>query len=90
MIQSYINSDLEFYEVLNAFPVLIGNLKAMHVNISNLKHGISIKHYFETQNYDPDEIRILVKKMNYGISTFLKNGNVYTISNEDRSSLEEE
>lgn len=77
-----IDATQEFYEVLNEFPVLKDKLRDLHLNISDLKEGLSIEEYFKNKSYSEDEIALLIRKFNFEIKTFLKNG-VLPIHNFD-------
>ncbi|MFW6285845.1 MAG: hypothetical protein ACOC16_01590 [Nanoarchaeota archaeon] len=71
-----IYEDLELYEVLNAFPVLKESFEKLGLDISNLNEGETIYNYFKRLSFGDDEIDILVKKINYEIKHYLKNGEV--------------
>lgn len=73
-MSSLINHNLEFYEVLNAFPILKEKLKKLSFNLSDLKEGESICEYFGKKSYSQDEIDIVVRKLNSEINYYLRNG----------------
>ncbi len=69
---SLINDNLEFVEVLNAFPILRDKLEKSRFNLNDLKDGITIKDYLQNKSYREDEIDILVKKLNNDVQNYLK------------------
>ncbi|MCA9495738.1 MAG: hypothetical protein KC589_02250 [Nanoarchaeota archaeon] len=67
-----INPSLEFFEVVNTFPVLKDKLSKLHFNISDLREGESISDYFGRRKRLQDfEINIVIKKLNHELKLFL-------------------
>ncbi|MCA9459101.1 MAG: hypothetical protein KC550_00975 [Nanoarchaeota archaeon] len=67
-----INSNLEFFEVVNTFPVLRDKLSKLQFNISDLREGESIKDYFGGRKRLKDfEINIVIKRLNHELNSFL-------------------
>lgn len=69
-----IESNLEFNEVLNAFPILKTELLSLNFNLNEIHEGESIKEYFIKKSYKLDEINLFIQKLNSDIKYFLKNG----------------
>jgi len=73
-MEEIIKQDLEFYEILNSFPILKTKLKENHFQLKNIEEGITIKEYFSSKhNLEEYEISIIIKKLNKEIQEFLKN-----------------
>jgi len=73
-MSSLINPQLEFCEILNAFPVLQERLENLNFDISDLKDGETLYSYFKEHNYNEDEIDLLIKRLNHDLNYFLKKG----------------
>ena len=73
-MSSLINPELEFCEILNAFPILKEHLDNLNFDISDVKDGESVYDYFKNHNYSEDEIDILVKRLNNDLNYYLKKG----------------
>ena len=94
----YIESDFEFFEVLNEFPILKDYLRDLHFNLSNVIEGETVRDYFEKNHMSEREIEIIVKRLNRDLTLFIKKGaEIYTpsqqeerLSNEVSESEEEE
>jgi len=78
-----INPNLEFIEVLNAFPCLKEKLSRSNFDLRDLKEGKTIYDYFSQKFYSEDEIDLLVKKLNNDVKYFLKKGNMPTMNLQD-------
>lgn len=72
-MNNYINPTLEFYEVLNAFPILTDILQKLQFNLSSVKEGESVHDFFEKNKLSNDEIERIIKKMNWEVQSFIKN-----------------
>jgi hypothetical protein len=70
-----INSFDEFYEVLNAFPILKDRLERYNFDLSNVKEGESVIDFFSKKGLSEDEFDLFLKKLNYDIKIYLKKGN---------------
>jgi len=69
-----INPQLEFCEILNAFPILQERLENLNFDISDMKDGETLYDYFKNHNYSEDEIDLLIKRLNNDLNYFLKKG----------------
>ncbi len=69
-----IESNLELFEVLNAFPFLKEKLSSLNFNLSDVIEGQTIKDYFTSKSYRLDEINLFVRKLNLEVKYFLKTG----------------
>lgn len=72
MVKTYISEEYEFYEVLNAFPVLESTLEKLDIKQDWVVEGKSIESILSTQGFSQDEIHTLVRRFNHSIDTFLK------------------
>ena len=70
---SLIESNLEFAEVLNAFPYIKTKLEKSQFDLRDVRDGVSIHDYFENKSYSEDEIDIFVKKLNFDVKRYLSN-----------------
>lgn len=83
-----VRPDLEFYEVLNAFPALSSYFENLHFKIQNVKEGISLYEYFESSDHmSKREVELLVRKINIYLNGFLEKT---TPSQQVNSQLSEE
>ena len=78
MVFNHVLPDYEFYEVVNAFPILNNFLTKLKVSIKGLEEGISVCDFLTSSGFDSDEIDLLILKMNQEITLFLKNGTPQT------------
>lgn len=78
-MESLINQDLEFFEVLNAFPCLKEKLQDSKFDLKDLKEGKTIHDYFSQKSYSEEEIDLLVRSLNQDVKHFLKNGTLPTM-----------
>ena len=89
-----ITSDYEFLEVLRAFPVLKRTLvKDFHFDLSNVNSNDTIATYFRKQSLTPEEIRIVLRKMNHRLKTFFDTPVVYSsqkVEYYDQDAIDEE
>jgi hypothetical protein len=69
-----IDKDLEFYEVLNAFPILKEKLQQLDFDVSKLNEGESIRDFLVRMSLSDYEIDLIIKKLNFEVKYFLKNG----------------
>lgn len=75
MVLSYINHETDLLEAINAFPFLDEVVRSFDVDVSNIQEGESILHYFEQNNFECSEIDLIVRKLNFHVSSHLKSSN---------------
>ena len=79
MVKTYISEEYEFYEVINAFPVLSSTLEKLDISEEWVEEGKTIYEILSDQGFSHEEIHILVRKLNHSIDVFLKSSQkVYT------------
>lgn len=69
-----ITHEYEFYEVLNAFPVLKDALDDLHFDFTDVLEGESVYDYFHKKNLSDHEIDVIIRKLNRNLSSFIKTG----------------
>ena len=74
MGQAYITADLEFYEVLNEFPIVEEILSRLDVKLSNVIEGESVTDFFSKCGFNGEEFDWMLKKLNSEVTYFLKFG----------------
>lgn len=68
-----IKPNLEFYEILNAFPTIKSFLEEQHFTISKVQEGVSMYEYFENSDHmSRREVDLLSRKLNQYLSGFLE------------------
>jgi len=83
--------NLEFLEVLNAFPILKKKLIEMEIDFSDLKENENIIDYFTRKSYEKNEINILLRTLNRELSQhFKKSEQTNKIEIEEKTTLDEE
>ena len=73
-----ITLDYDFMDVLSAFPILRKTLRDdLHFNLRDLEEGETMEHYFvKKQALSPEEIRIILRKLNHRVNRFLSKPDV--------------
>lgn len=71
MVKDYITENYEFYEVLNAFPVLSETLDKLEIDDFDIVEGRTVLEVLVKQGFTHEEIGLLVRKMNQAINSFL-------------------
>ncbi len=72
MVPNLVNLDYDFFEVLNAFPILKKTLLDLDFSLRDVKEGESVHDYFEKKSLSEDEISIVVRKLNQKLNSFFK------------------
>lgn len=86
---SLIEPNLEFVEIINAFPILKESLNKLNFSNLRAKEGISVHDYLkEEKNLDEHEIHTIIRKLNNDVNHFLKKGKLPT-SNIKKANLNE-
>lgn len=70
--QQYIKEELELLDVLDTFPQLRDTFKHLGIPLTNVREGITIKKYFQDRFMEDAEIKILINKLNYEITSMQK------------------
>lgn len=69
-----IDSNLEFCEIINAFPILIESLEKFNLKVEGCIEGESFKDFFLRNRILEDEIDILIASLNSDLRYYLKKG----------------
>ena len=88
MAKSFIKAELEFFDVLNAFPALRDILTEQKFDISKIEEGISIQSYLEKQNMSQKEIDIFIKRINLDLNNFLCGGTCEVLQIKPETAIE--
>lgn len=79
MVQTYVSSEHEVFEIVNQFPVLETVFNDLSLDISNIGENISLKVFLEKKNFLEEEIQIIINKLNSHIKSFLNNDSIMPI-----------
>lgn len=86
-----ITAEYEFGDVLCMFPILKKTLREdLHLNVSEIQNGETVKHFFQRKAFSSDEIRIVLRKMNQRVNSFLKSPLTTPVSCYDNMPLKVE
>ncbi len=88
MIKNYIKLDLEFFDVVSAFPALKEVLEKQQIDVSNIEEGVTIYEYLKNQAMSEKEIEVFIKKLNTDLNTFLSEGTCNLMQLEELEDLE--
>ncbi len=69
MSQFIVTLDHEFYEVINAFPIL---RKSLDIDVSSVIEGQTIREYLQKSVVCEEEIKTFIRKINSEISQYLR------------------
>jgi len=76
MVVLNITSDLEFFEVINAFPILKKSVQKWGFKVLDIKEGETMFDFFKRKKLNDDEADILIKMMNREVKHYLKTSRV--------------
>lgn len=76
MVQTYISSEHEVFEIINQFPILESVFDELKLDISNIGEYITLRSFLEAKNLVEEEIKFIVNKLNQQINHFLENGSL--------------
>jgi hypothetical protein len=90
-----IDLDYEINDVLRVFPVIRNTLvEDFHFNLNDINSNDTILTFFKKQSLSNEEIRIILRKMNYKLNKFFERKAVVMQNNDsisyDKETLEEE
>lgn len=74
MVQTYISSEHEVFEIINQFPILETVFDELKLDISNVREYITLRSFLKAKNLVEQEINFIVNKLNYNINHYLDNG----------------
>lgn len=88
MAKNYIKLDLEFFDVVSAFPVLKEVLEKQNIDVSNIEEGVTIYEHLKSKSMTEKEIEVFIKKLNLDLNTFLSEGTCNVMELEKLEELE--
>lgn len=74
MVQTYISSEHEVFEIINQFPILEPVFDDLKLDISNVGEYITLRSFLKAKNLVEQEINFIVTKLNFHINHYLNNG----------------
>lgn len=74
MKKNYIRSDLEFFDVISAFPALKEILILKNINIREIKEGVTVYEFLKAQLMTEKEIETFIRKLNIDLNNYLCEG----------------
>lgn len=74
MVQTYISSEHEVFEIINQFPVLETVFNELKLDISNLGEYMTLGSFLKGMNLFEEEISLIINKLNLEVNHFLNNG----------------
>lgn len=69
-----VTKESEFYEVVNAFPILKELLKDLSIDEKDIKEGESIGEFFNKMHISEDEKSLIMRRIKRNINYFMKHG----------------
>lgn len=69
-----IDSNLEFCEIINAFPIIGERLKQLNFDVDNFIEGESMRDFFLRNDILEDEAEMIEIRLNSDLKYYLKNG----------------
>lgn len=89
MAKNYIKADLEFFDVISAFPALKEVLEKQQIDISHIEEGVTIYEYLKnTKLMDEKEIDLFIKKINLDLNAFLSDGTCNVMQSQMSEEME--
>ena len=94
-----IDTNLEFVDILNAFPFLREKLDELDIDYSDLKDGETVIDFLSNKLHSTEEINITLRQLNLNLKNYYKDekteeidssDEIQTITSEEESNKEKE
>lgn len=71
-VVNYIKPHVDFFEVVNEFPILKEKLCDLQFRVSDIKEGETVTDFFTRNSLSNEEVNFIITKLNRELNNFMK------------------
>lgn len=76
MGKEFIKSNLEFFDVISAFPALKEILVLKNIDVGSIKEGTTVYDFLKKESMTEKEIEVFIRKLNVDLNNYLGEENL--------------